>query len=583
MEQRLETNKSNEVLSKGESSSPWSTLKNVLFRGRQKTGEQTQRNNINTESQTRDSILQNVRHDNKFAKAIVYGANQLGRPDVELNQSEKQTALKKIESGEFTEKSAAAILSQLATPLDLTNENVVIESLKVNPLAVDILKTANRAIDSARDLDRTIRGEDVYHGPIDKFLKSFPTPIEFDSLERGMMDSIRNNSPRDQEKYAAAMQYFKKKVYGKREEYYQSFKRLRYEAANLTAEKNFSSQKIDTNEKLIPPELRQLFNNARIDGDSFVARGGRVLNLDKSFLLEKGLVPHKSIKLDGCTIGFSKSFTSHNHSLALGYVRTAEKVKVVSYYFSRSQATWRLLPDYVSDQKAHGQGIGLFGKGYTEESTILPEKLQAELNNNLRLGNLTLTEEEAEFAIAGTAKRYSTPEEYARNLKQGTMRGDFYREVNPTPFVKLSNNKLGLQKSTPESLDITGPFAPNFKNINRPQKIDSPLYGEMNSYIVNSYNSMLRYNFSVDSKNHVFIAGTEVDSALSSDGVRTEWAQLGDLSTPLYDYERQTGGYGDQNDRLPGTSYISMWRNYLSKMPIIQKFQAIVANQSDSQ
>ena len=33
----------------------------------------------------------------------------------------------------------------------------------------------------------------------------------------------------------------------------------------------------------------------------------------------------------------------------------------------------------------------------------------------------------------------------------------------------------------------------------------------------------------------------------------------------------QTGGYGDEENRQK--SYVDMWRNYLSKVPIISEFQ----------
>ncbi len=42
----------------------------------------------------------------------------------------------------------------------------------------------------------------------------------------------------------------------------------------------------------------------------------------------------------------------------------------------------------------------------------------------------------------------------------------------------------------------------------------------------------------------------------------------GDYNTPLLEYANQSGGYGEGRHG----NYVNMWNNYLSKMPIIQKY-----------
>ena len=46
----------------------------------------------------------------------------------------------------------------------------------------------------------------------------------------------------------------------------------------------------------------------------------------------------------------------------------------------------------------------------------------------------------------------------------------------------------------------------------------------------------------------------------------------GDIGTPLYEYDSQTGGYGDVHDEKG--SYQCMWQGYLSKIPLFKAYKA---------
>ena len=74
--------------------------------------------------------------------------------------------------------------------------------------------------------------------------------------------------------------------------------------------------------------------------------------------------------------------------------------------------------------------------------------------------------------------------------------------------------------------------------------------------------------FNRNSENHAWINNIEVNSPISSTGLHTEWIKPGGLQYTSLEYANQSGGYGEGRHG----NYVNMWNNYLSKMPIIQKY-----------
>lgn len=69
-------------------------------------------------------------------------------------------------------------------------------------------------------------------GAVEAFLSKYATPIEFDAESNSFLNMIeRNNGKQKREQYEVAMESFKAKVYGKRQEYWEQMKLLRAEAA----------------------------------------------------------------------------------------------------------------------------------------------------------------------------------------------------------------------------------------------------------------------------------------------------------------------------------------------------------------
>jgi hypothetical protein len=75
----------------------------------------------------------------------------------------------------------------------------------------------------------------------------------------------------------------------------------------------------------------------------------------------------------------------------------------------------------------------------------------------------------------------------------------------------------------------------------------------------------------MNDRGQVWFGGAEVKgSRINSCGLRQDWAQLGDFSTPLIEYKQQADGYGQFEPRVPG--HMNMWQDYLSKIPVIKRF-----------
>ena len=85
-----------------------------------------------------------------------------------------------------------------------------------------------------------------------------------------------------------------------------------------------------------------------------------------------------------------------------------------------------------------------------------------------------------------------------------------------------------------------------------------------------SQDGQLIWLFFRDEAGRAWVGQVEVRSRLATMGLRRDWVVMGDFTTPLYDYSRQTGGYGDPSD-VKGPRQC-MWRNYLSKVPLIRAY-----------
>jgi len=175
------------------------------------------------------------------------------------------------------------------------------------------------------------------------------------------------------------------------------------------------------------------------------------------------------------------------------------------------------------------------------------------------------------FFLGGTAKRYTSKEEYKKLVDEGKMDSDYYREMEHEP--RLNFGVLSPEKHPPFSVDIEDENGPNFRNQLDHYTMKTEMYGEVTVRQFPSFNDELRYlvcEVGKKDEKKAWIGTIEVNAPMTSVGLTAGWVSSGDICTPLYEYQTMTGGYGKPDGRTDG--YESMWEKYLSQMPIIKKY-----------
>lgn len=206
------------------------------------------------------------------------------------------------------------------------------------------------------------------------------------------------------------------------------------------------------------------------------------------------------------------------------------------------------------------------GKGYSEESTTLPCQLQWALTMlTMKVGEKPLKGGiNPSFCLFGTAKAYDLRAEYAEAMRNSTRRGDYYREVMPgADSTEITSNT----KIAPEAVQINAAEGPNFakKVMSYFTKMNKVGLAQAEAFEAKDQQAI--WLMCHDARERAWVGGKEIKSPITSTGLRQRWTKLGDLATPLYEYGSQTGGYGDATDT--DGKYQCMWKNYLSRVPLI--------------
>lgn len=399
---------------------------------------------------------------------------------------------------------------------------------------------------------------------VDVFLERYPNPDSFEAAKNDFLEAIRrSNSEKKYEEYKQAMQEFERDVYGKKQEYSMLAKELVRDAEEWQLDQEAQGLR---REFLVP---------AVVQGDGWMQEG-KEYHLTSELLEKVGLEPRFLLEIGGVRIAFSRVFMVDVHEAALAYVNYNGEVKVRGYYRSNSQGMWRYLADYVG-----GNGeISWYGVGFNEESLNLPFKMQKLLNEIATRGIYEIPGVNTGFFLGGTAKRFVSKEEYKKAVADGKMDDDYYREVARQP--RLDFGTLSSLKHPPESIDVEGGAAPNFrKQLNHYQMV-TKMYGEVTVRQFPSMDDEVRWTV-IDrgdgDSTRAWMAGIEVDTTVTSTGLKSEWVSTGDICTPLFEYQSMTGGYGEViKEESEGAEmarregYEDMWEKYLKLMPVVRKY-----------
>jgi hypothetical protein len=332
-----------------------------------------------------------------------------------------------------------------------------------------------------------------------------------------------------------------------------------------------TSEKIETLEILDSTKAEEILGRTIIEGDPYK---GKVLTTD--ILREKGLAPRYKIDMGDSVVWLSSSAYNlgGDRIAVVAYVEKDGEIFARSYWLSNSQAVWRLLPSYTLENDQ----INWYGKGWDEESIFLPVPIQKVLSEITKDENSVLNIDEPDFIFAGTT-RVGTLAGILSNNEQDKF--PFYKEVNMNPR-KLSGLRYeadSSKKIPPKELILTTEESPNFTNLLGSWTQKTNMYGEISVEVYESNDKTLNYLLCKDIRGRVWIGGIQEIGEMTSTGLQKNWVLGGDLTTPAFEYGgRQTGGYG--NDKISYGSYVDMFENYISKIPVIQEYLRI--SQGDS-
>lgn len=299
---------------------------------------------------------------------------------------------------------------------------------------------------------------------------------------------------------------------------------------------------------------------AVIDQVYFEARPYNGHNLNTQVLIDNGLIPSKSVTVAGKTVYLSPPFwvEKRREPAWLGYVETEQGYLVRTFFWSRSQAVARVLLGYRYKKDDGIERVTHHYKGHDEQSLFLPVAIQKHLAADMS-ANAEIVDEELVFY--GTAVEEGEPSIYEQTVEREPVRleGNFYPEHKH-------------EKIPPEEVVFYNPDqAPDFTHTVEQWKASTSLYGELGVSVFASHDKTLQYQFNMDEKNRIWLAGVETMGELSDCGVRTTWVDAGMLATPVYEYQQQDGGYGAIDDNQGG--YVNMHANYLSRIPIMQRIR----------
>ena len=488
------------------------------------------------------------KQQNKLIRALLdHDYAVLGHPDVNVTEADRERFYNMVSNGQISGMDFAQIISSIRGPLESVGKEELFPKIIDDNHEKRIL-----AYMSGIGFENF---EKITPDTLEDFLGKYPNPADFVSAKEDFLNAINRSNPEAKpQDYKQAMEDYCQDIYGKKYEYFLQIEELKKLAEEWRLDRESEKLTVDFLEKGV------------ISGDGWL-QNGQIYMLTTELLRKVGLVPRYLMEIGGVEIAISKAFMVDVHEAVVAYVKINNMVKVRGYYRSNSQGMWRLLVDYVG-----GNGeIAWYGIGRNEESLTLPLKIQKELNMIASKGFLKIPGVNTGFFLGGTAKRYNSKEEYKQLIAENKMTGDYYREVNPEPILNFG--VLSELKHPPESIDVDGENAPNFRKQLDHYEMQTEMYGDVVVRQFPSEGDNLRYSmFEVghgDFKK-AWVGGIEANATITSTGLKSEWVSSGDVCTPLLEYQTMTGGYGVPDGR--GDGYESMWEKYLSLVPIIKRY-----------
>lgn len=561
-------------------------------------------NAVNENNTLTDGQLRRERQKRKAVAYFVSGGNMeyIGMNDVGLRPGVDDQFYEQIQERGVDKQLEEDLLRKIDGPLVKASEKEVFEGnderegiLGYRQEQKILAEMSGAGFDSY---------EQVKPSDVGKFLEKYPTPLDFkEDADAFLGDIKRDNSEAKFLQYVEAMEGFQKKVYGKKYEYFIAVEEIEKDARERAQEKQEQGEQLSREElrevgrkvgrrmerllkrlaegqEMTPEDSERMLESAKIEGApyfDFISQEEKVLTTD--VLKEAELAPTYEMELEGVKYGFSDVFRVGERKAVIGYVEKDNNVYARSYYASGSQGVWRYLPDRIQS-KTTGR-VSWLGKGPNEEALNLPSEVQSVLNKRAMSENFVPFGEMTDEQLAVQRKRafsfYGTAGSTELDVPRipGDGKDDaLAREVNYRPSVAFN---VGVE---PQRLSATEKGQePDFERKVLDYQASSDIYGKYNANVFKSKDGSLKWTIMEDESGKAWVGQVEMDAPITSTGLRAEWVASGGFGVPAYEYPDYAEGYGDNDDVIAtsgysGVRYVSMWKNYLAKIPMIQEFKA---------
>ncbi len=254
---------------------------------------------------------------------------------------------------------------------------------------------------------------------------------------------------------------------------------------------------------------------------------------------------------------FSRPYKLKNILSSVMYVPDESDLIARTVMLSRSHSVWRYVIRVMS---------GWMDKGWEEQSIGLPAHLQKPLSEVSSIGQRQANVTNPNRIFTGTTRSWGNVDltSYRRDIEMDPRRlgGNFY------DYSHLFGEP---QRIDPEKLVFTNrDEEPNFHDQLRMWIQDHPSKGPIVARTVSSNDQSLAYTFCRDKWKRRWIGLVEdLSSEGTTMGLNRKWVDGGGLVTPVDEYESQAGDDGGEQ-YIPG--YVDMYKEYISKIPIIRKY-----------
>lgn len=301
--------------------------------------------------------------------------------------------------------------------------------------------------------------------------------------------------------------------------------------------------------------------------------------LDAELVENVGLTPkHKQQVAQDLVCYFSDIYHVNQRPAVLAFTDYDGKITPRTFYVSRSQGVWRYLPGYEDEE----DGSMLLHKGKGEDSLNLPIALQKSLAiigekagdamivppsgiaKTVFYGTTAGKPDEAEIshfdAVNATGSKYG-----GAYIGLKAVRDDEYAEFKGPGDIKLRDDLAAKN--------------PDFSKVSDSWELHNDLYWKIRSTVVPSEDGQWNYLFCTDHEGRSWIGQIEVaDSPIRPTTLQSHYVSAGAIAAPAYEYATQAGDYGDG---VPRGRYIDVYKNFLSKTPLISAFTASPAFPSE--